>query len=124
MKSIVTDPRIAMQGIHVELTDAMQSAIHDKFSAILRHNERIIRINVRLHRDQTLGNEYHFTGTAKAEIGGPDLVASAEGKDAYAVIDALADTLDRLVRERHEQRVDRRNHPYGTGLDPTSSQAS
>ena len=108
-----------MQGIHVELTEAMQAAIHDKFSTILRHNERIIRINVRLHRDQTLGSEHHFTATAHAEIGGPDLVASAEGKDAYAVIDALVDTLDRLVRERHDRRKDARNHLHGIELDST-----
>jgi putative sigma-54 modulation protein len=106
-----------MQGIHIELTDAMKNAILDKFTAILHHNEHIIRINVRLHMDQTMGNEHHFTGTAQAEIGGPDLIASAEGKDAYAVIDSLVEILDKQVRQRHGRRKDKRNHPHDVELD-------
>ena len=116
------ESKIIMQGIHIDLTEAMKNAILDKFSAILHHNEHIIRINVRLHMDQTMGNEHHFTGTAQAEIGGPDLVASTEGKDAYGVIDALADRLARQVRQRHGRRKDQRNHPHEVELDATLPQ--
>jgi hypothetical protein len=52
-----TDPadKIIMQGVHVELTAALQQAIRDKFAVLLRHNDHILRINVRLQHDQTRG---------------------------------------------------------------------
>lgn len=106
-----------MQGIHVELTDSLQSAIRDKFAAILRHNEFIIRINVRLHQDQTIGTDHHYQATAQIEIGGPDLVASADGKDAYVVLDELVEKLDRLLERRHGRRKEKRNHPQEIELD-------
>ena len=109
--------KIILQGVHVELTAAMQSVMLEKFAVLLRHNDYIVRINVRLHRDQQIGNEHHYTATAQIEIGGPDLVASAEGKDAYDVVDALVDKLDRQLERRHGKRKDARNHPTATELN-------
>lgn len=103
--------KIVMQGIHIELTEAMKNVIREKFSVLFRHNARIIRINVRLHKDQKLGHERHYTATAQVEIGGPDIVATADGKDAYVVLDELVDTVDRLLERRHGLFKDRRNHP-------------
>lgn len=112
-----SDSKLLMQGIHVELTEALQSAIREKFAVLLRHNDYIIRINVRLHQDQTMGNDHHYTATAQIEIGGPDLVATAEGKDAYAVLDDLVARLDNLLERRHGRRKERRNHPHDIELD-------
>jgi putative sigma-54 modulation protein len=109
--------KIIMQGIHIELTEAMKNAIREKLEVLLRHDARIIRINVRLHKDQTMGHERHFTATAQVEVGGPDIVASADGKDAYAAIDELADVLDRQLERRHDRRKDKRNHPHEVELD-------
>lgn len=103
--------RIVMQGVHVELTAAMQAIIREKFSVLLRHNDRIIRIVVRLQQDQHRGQNHHYNATGQIELGGPDLVASAKGSEAYTVLDALVEKLDELLRERHERRKDRRNHP-------------
>lgn len=111
------ESKLIMQGIHVELTDALQSAIRDKFAVLLRHNEFIIRINLRLHQDQTMGNEHHYQATAHIEIGGPDLIATADGKDAYVVLDELVDKLDQLLKRRHGRRKDKRNHPQDIELD-------
>lgn len=102
--------KITMQGIHVDLTAAMQSAILEKFSVLLRHNEWIVRVNVRLHRDQQRGNTYHYTATGQIEIRGPDIIATVKGEDAYAVLDGLVEKLDEQLRERHERRKDKRNH--------------
>jgi putative sigma-54 modulation protein len=111
------DSKLLMQGIHIELTEALQNAIREKFAVLLRHNDYIIRINVRLHQDQTLGNEHHYTATAQIEIGGPDLVATADGKDAYVILDELVERLDNLLERRHGRRKDRRNHPHDIELD-------
>ncbi|ACB73417.1 ribosome hibernation-promoting factor, HPF/YfiA family [Opitutus terrae] len=113
----VTGPKIILQGIHFTLTDAMQEIMREKFSVLLRHNDYIVRINVRVHQDQTMGTEHHYTATAQIEIGGPDLVASAEGKDAYDVIDVLVEKLDRQLKTRQGRRKDKRNHPESPEID-------
>ena len=103
--------KIIMQGVHVNLTAAMQNAILEKFSVLLHHNEWIVRIHVRLHQDQQRGTNHHYTATGQIEIGGPDIVATVKGDDAYSVLDGLVEKLDEQLRERHERRKDRRNHP-------------
>jgi putative sigma-54 modulation protein len=121
-RAMTNDPddianRIIMQGIHVELTAAMQTVIREKFSVLLRHNERIVRVNVRLNQDQKRGQQHHYTATGQIEIGGPDLVATVKGDDAYSVLDGLVEKLDELLRDRHERRKDRRNHPQDIDVD-------
>ena len=109
--------KIIMQGVHIELTAAMQDIIREKFSVLLRHNERIVRVNVRLHQDQQRGNSYHYTGTGQIEISGPDIVATVKGEDAYSVLDGLVEKLDEQLRERHERRIDKRNNPSDIEID-------
>jgi putative sigma-54 modulation protein len=103
--------KIHMQGVHVELTAAMQNIIREKFSVLLRHNEWIVRVNVRLHQDQQRGNQHHYTATGQIEMRGPDIVATVKGDEAYAVLDGLVEKLDEQLRERHERLKDKRNHP-------------
>ncbi len=109
--------KIIMQGVHVELTAAMQNIIREKFSALLRHNDRIVRVFVRLHQDQLRGQQYHYTATGQIEISGPDLVATVKGDDAYNVLDGLVEKLDQQLRDRHERRKDKRNHPRDVEID-------
>jgi putative sigma-54 modulation protein len=109
--------KIIMQGVHIELTPVMQNAIREKFSVLLRHNEWIVRINVRLHQDQQRGKNFHYTATGQIEIGGPDIVATVKGDDAYSVLDGLVEKLDEQLRDRHERRKDRRNHPREVEFD-------
>ena len=106
-----------MQGVHIELTAAMQNIIREKFSILLRHNERIVRINVRLHQDQQRGNSFHYTATGQIEIAGPDIVATVKGEDAYSVLDGLVEKLSEQLRERHERRIDKRNNPSDIEID-------
>lgn len=108
--------KILMQGIHLDLTPGLQAAILEKFETLLRHNERIIRLNVRLHKDQRLGHDYHYAATAQVELRGPDLIAHADDKDAYAALDKLSQKLDQLLERRHDRRKDKRNHPHGIEL--------
>ncbi len=109
--------KLIIQGVHVELTPAMQNIIREKFAVLLRHNEWIVRINIRLNKDQHRGRQSHYTATGHIEIGGPDLVAHVEGDEAYSVLDGLVEKLDELLRDRHERRKDRRNHPRDVEID-------
>jgi putative sigma-54 modulation protein len=109
--------KIIMQGVHIELTAAMQNIIREKFSVLLRHNEWIVRIQVRLHQDQQRGKQHHYTGTGQIEMRGPDIVATVKGDDAYNVLDGLVEKLDEQLRERHERLKDKRNHPEQVELE-------
>lgn len=109
--------KINMQGVHIELTAAMQNIIREKFSVLLRHNGWIVRVNVRLQQDQHRGSKSHFTATGQVEVRGPDIVASVKGDDAYNVLDGLVEKLDEQLRERHERFKDKRNHPHDIEID-------
>lgn len=107
-----SETKILMQGVHIELTAAMQEMIREKFSVLLRHNGFIVRVNVRLHQDQQRGKKHHYTATGQIEVRGPDIVATVKGDDAYNVLDGLVAKLDEQLRERHERLKDKRNHPH------------
>ena len=109
--------RIKMQGIHVELTAALQQTIREKFSVLLRHNERIVRVQVRLHQDQVIGRKALFTATAQVELRGPDIVATVKGDDAYNLLDELVKRVDEQLKARHERLTDERKHPHGVEID-------
>lgn len=111
------DSKLIVQGIHIELTDALRAAIRDKFAVLLRHNDYIVRIEVRLQRDQKMGSDRHYTATAQIAIAGPDLVATAEGKEAYEVIDELVEKLDRQLGRRQGKRKEKRNHPQAPEIE-------
>jgi len=111
--------KIIMQGIHVELTEAMQSIIREKFSVLFRHHERIIRVHIRLHHDQQRGQKHFYTATGQIEISGPDIVATVKGDDAYNALDELVEKLSQQLRDRHERRKDKRNHPQAVEIDAT-----
>jgi putative sigma-54 modulation protein len=103
--------KIHLTGVQVELTPAMQEIMREKFSVLLRHTDTIVRVNIRLHHDQTRGTQHLYSATGQIEIRGPDIVATVKGDDAYNVLDGLVEKLDEQLRERHERRKDKRNHP-------------
>ncbi len=118
-----TAPKIIMQGVHLELTAALQNAIQEKFSVLLRHNSRIVRVNVRLAQEQAHGRNHLFSATGRIEISGPDLVATVKGDEAYSVLDGLVEKLDEQLRERHERRTDKRRQSSADDL-AASAQAT
>lgn len=109
--------KLILQGVHVELTEAMKNEMRDRLAVLLRHNEWIVRINVRLQQTQTLGTKHIYSVTGQIELRGPDIVATATADDAYNAVDQLVDKLDEQLRKRHELLKDRRNHPRDVELD-------
>ena len=105
------ETKLILQGVHLELTEALQQTLREKFGRLLARNERIVRIEARVRLDQTLGAEHTCTVVAQIIIGGPDLVASAEGKEVYNLIDEVVEKLEHLLERRHGKRKDNRNHP-------------
>jgi putative sigma-54 modulation protein len=105
--------KLIVRGIHLELTDALRLAATEKAARLLRHNSQIVRIRIDLELDRSKAVGEQFIAKGHIEIGGPDLIASATTEDAYKSLDQLMDKLDGLLRRRHGQRKDDRNHPHG-----------
>ena len=119
-----TDPssaadKIIVQGIHMDLTDALRAAVASKCERLFRHQERIIRIRVYLEYDKRRSGKPHFIAKGHIEIGGPDMVVTMESEDAYKAIDLMAQKLDRLLRVRASAHKKKRLHPRAVELDAT-----
>jgi len=103
---------IIISGINLELTDAIKDHVRTKLSKVLKHNERIIRINVELEYRPSKKHINEFVAKARVEVRGSDIVVSIESDDLYKSIDALNEKLTRQVRRRHRLEKEKRNHPH------------
>ncbi len=108
--------KIILQGIHVELTDAFRTIALEKAERLLRHSDEIVRIRIDIERNSTADADDRFVAKGQIEIRGPDLLASVVTADPYQSLDGLMDKFDKLLRRRHEQRKEERNHPHPTEL--------
>lgn len=94
----------------------MKAAINEKAARLLRHEPRIDRIRIDVELDKTKTSKDHFIAKGQIEIGGPDIVASVDSDDAYKSIDLLVDKLDGLLRKRHSEHKEKRQHPHGVEI--------
>ncbi len=113
----VIDAKLILRGIHLELTDAMRSIIHDKVGKLLRHEPRIDRVRVDVEHDQVHNGKPHFIAKGHIEISGPDMVASVSDENAYKAVSLLIDKLDGLLRKRHSEHKEKMIHPRPVDLD-------
>jgi putative sigma-54 modulation protein len=111
-----TDAKVIIQGIHLQLTEALRQSTLEKVTRLLRHSDEIVRIRIDIEHDKTRGTAAEFVAKGRIEIRGPDLIASEQSEDAYKSVDLLVDTLDEQLRERHVRRKDLRNHPHAVEL--------
>ncbi len=119
----VIGAKLILRGIHLNLTDSMKVAIHEKTARLLRHEPRIDRIRIDVELDKTKHAIAHFVAKGHIEIGGPDLIASVDSDDAYKSVDFLMDKLDGLLRKRHSELKEKRHHPHAVELDTSLPKA-
>jgi len=117
--SAAPESKLLVRGIHLDLTEALRTAVADKAARILRRNHRIVRLRVDLEFDRTGATGRQFIAKGHIEIAGPDLIASVASEEAYQSLDLLFDKLDGLLRRRHGRHKDKRNHPHAVELDAT-----
>ena len=108
--------KLLLRGIHLDLTDALRASATDKVGKLLRHEPRIDRVRIDLEHDKTTSSRHHFIARGRIEISGPDLVASVDDDDAYKALDLLADKLDGLLRKRHSELKEKRQHPHAAEI--------
>lgn len=90
-----------INGINLDITDALRQHVTHKLERILRHSDHVISATVTLSVDKLVH---------KAEVdwhmAGKDLHIDHSDKDMYAAIDLLADKLDRAVLKHKEKSND------------------
>jgi putative sigma-54 modulation protein len=91
--------QISITGHHVDVTEALDNFIHDKFKRLERHFEDIQNAHVILTVEKLAQK-----AEAKLNIRGGDIFAASTSEDMYAAIDVLIDKLDRQLL-KHKQKT-------------------
>lgn len=91
-----------ISGHHVDLSNALQDYVLNKFDRLERHVDSITKGDVVLTVEKTSQK-----AEANIHISGADIHAVAESNDMYAAIDALTDKLDRQLIKHKEKKVNR-----------------
>jgi putative sigma-54 modulation protein len=92
--------QINVSGQQIEITEPLRQYVNDKIGRIQKHFDHVTNTNVVLHHEKKK-NRHLAEATINAK--GAQLHANSEGDDMYAVIDALADKLDRQVLKHKEK---------------------
>ena len=90
---------LKINGINIEITQALNDYISGKLERIVRHSDNVISATVTLSQEKN-GNK----AAAQLHLAGKDLhVEALEPENMYAAIDVLADKLDRAVLQYKEK---------------------
>ncbi|MBL4794072.1 MAG: ribosome-associated translation inhibitor RaiA [Pseudomonadales bacterium] len=84
--------QINISGHHVEVTQALNEYVKDKFEKLERHADGISSIQVILSIEKLAQK-----AEATILIKGGKIFANADSEDMYAAIDSLSDKLDRQL---------------------------
>jgi putative sigma-54 modulation protein len=93
--------RVHLSGHHVEVTPALREYVQKKLSRVTRRFDRLIGVHCILSVEKL-----RHKAESKVVVSGSTIYADAVDADMYAAIDALADKLDRRVREHKERTRD------------------
>ncbi|HCD26514.1 MAG TPA: ribosome-associated translation inhibitor RaiA [Gammaproteobacteria bacterium] len=96
--------QLNITGNHMELTDAINDFVRDKFKKIERHSDQVTQVHVILSVEKA-GHQAEAT----AHVTGNELFALATADDMYAAIDGLVQKIDRQILKHKEKTVARQN---------------
>ena len=95
--------QLTLSGHHVEITQALNTYVEEKFARLQRHADFINKINVILSVEKL-----QHKAEATIRISGAEIFANAESEDMYAAIDSLVDKLDRQLLKHKEKSITRK----------------
>jgi len=97
---------IVINGRHVELTEALNNYVREKFSKLANYFEHIIEIDVTLSVEQAKNKEDRQTVDVTIWANGAVLRASESSFDMYASVDLVLDKLERQIVKYKEKLKD------------------
>jgi len=96
--------QVLITGKNLELTSALKQYAEEKFSALDKFHDKIIRADVVLARDQHHNKgDVHFC-ECKLEVPGNDLFVSKEEPNMYKAIDKVSDHLAEVLKKNQERK--------------------
>ncbi len=107
---------LIISGVHLDLTDALKTALQEKVEKLFKHESHIIRLRVELEYNANNSKRNEFTAKGHIEIKGPPLILSASTEDLYKSIDLMVQGLDRLLRRRSRLRTVKRKNIHEIDL--------
>ena len=96
--------QINITGHHLDLTESLNTFVHQKFEKLERHYDHITQVHVVLSMEK-----FVHKAEATAHVTGTELFANAEAEDMYSAIDQMLDKLDRQIIKHKEKTVARHN---------------
>ncbi|WP_201529885.1 MULTISPECIES: ribosome hibernation-promoting factor, HPF/YfiA family [Psychrobacter] len=109
---------VSISGHHITVTEAMNTAVHDKLTKIGRHFDQIQSIQVILSLDNSGasdGGKKSNKAEAIMRVSGQEMFVQAFDDDMYKAINEMADKLERQVR-KYKTRQERKKI-QGAGRD-------
>ena len=92
---------VILSGLHLELTDALKSIVHEKAERLFKHEDTIIRVRIELeHASCSATRNNEFVAKGHLELKGTTITISSASNDLYKSIDDLVNKLDRGLRRR------------------------
>lgn len=118
---------ITINGHHLTITDAMETAVMDKLSKVERHFDQIQSINVILsldnhHSDTTHHGHDCYKAEAIMRVSGKEMFVSSYDDDMYQAINQMADKLDRQIR-KYKTRINHKHRNQKRHLWQSSDEA-
>jgi putative sigma-54 modulation protein len=89
---------IQITGHQIDLTEAINTFVTEKFAKLVRHVERITDIVVVLGVEKLIQ-----TAEATIHVPGDTIHAKADGDDVYSAVDKLIDKLDKQLKKYKEK---------------------
>jgi len=110
----MNNKEVIISGLHMELTEALKSLVHEKASKLFQHEERIIRMRVELEYNQNKGSgkAEEFISKGHIEINGAPMIVSVASEDLYKSVDQMVNKLDRKLRRRSRLYRVKRKQPH------------
>jgi len=96
--------QIDITGHHVDVTEALKAHVHDKFTRLERHFDKLVDIHVIL----TVERKEAQKAEANLHVSGQDMHAEAVTDDMYASIDSMINKLDRQIVKHKEKLTSHR----------------
>ena len=100
---------VIVSGLHMDLTPAIKTIIHEKVEKLFKHEEKIISLQIGLeYCTRHNAQKERYLAKGHIDMRRKPIVASAISDDLYKSIDDLVQKLDRQLRRRSRMRTVRR----------------
>ena len=101
--------RVVVNGRNIEITDAIKSYAKEKFGKVLNHYDQIQMIELTLSVVKNPSVNEKHQAEVICNLPSQNIVSEEKAESMYAVIDLLADKLDRQIIKYKDKHLNPKN---------------